>query len=103
MPPECLGGGPGETGKGGFDRRRQWVRRRQPENGIGAGECPVHNRRVAVRAHDNVKVLADLGREVCGIAGDDPDFSPPPSKLPSTWRPIWPVGVVITIMGTSKA
>jgi hypothetical protein len=25
--------------------------------------------------------------------------SPLSSKLPSTWRPIWPVGVVMTIMG----
>jgi hypothetical protein len=64
VPGERLGGGPGEAGEGGFDRRRPWVRRRQPENGVGAGECLVHNRRVAVRALDNVEVLADLGREL---------------------------------------
>ena len=35
MPAERLGGGPGEVGKGGFDRGRPRVRRRQPENGVG--------------------------------------------------------------------
>jgi hypothetical protein len=64
VPLERLGGGPGEAGKGGFDRRRPSVRRRQPENGVGAGKCLVRNRRVAMRALDNVKVLADLGREL---------------------------------------
>jgi len=64
VPVERLGGGPGEAGKGGFDRRRPPVRRRQPENGIGAGECLVHHRRVAMRALDDVEVLADLGREL---------------------------------------
>src|SRR5580693_8432291 len=29
--------------------------------------------------------------------------SPLSSRLPSTWRPIWPTGVVMTIMGTSNA
>ncbi len=29
--------------------------------------------------------------------------SPLSSRLPSTWRPIWPVGVVMTITGTSNA
>src|ERR1700746_3106147 len=29
--------------------------------------------------------------------------SPLSSRLPSTWRPIWPAGVVMTIMGTSDA
>src|SRR6185312_15706882 len=29
--------------------------------------------------------------------------SPLSSRLPSTWRPIWPAGVVMTIMGTSNA
>src|SRR5689334_2248389 len=29
--------------------------------------------------------------------------SPLSSRLPSTWRPIWPTGVVMTIMGTSDA
>jgi hypothetical protein len=53
-----------KPGKGGFDRRRPGVRRRQPENGIGAGKCLVHNRRVAMRALDDVEVLADAGREL---------------------------------------
>jgi len=39
-------------------------RRRQPENGVGAGKGLVHTRRVAMRALDNVEVLADLGREL---------------------------------------
>jgi hypothetical protein len=64
VPLERLGGGPGEADKGGFDGRRPRVQRRQPEDGIGAGECLVHNRRVAVRAHDDVEVVADLGREL---------------------------------------
>ena len=72
VPVERLGGGPGEAGKGGVDRRRPRVRRRQPENGVGAGKCLVRNRRVAMRALDNVEVPADLGRELCRIAGDDP-------------------------------
>src|SRR6478736_10552644 len=29
--------------------------------------------------------------------------SPLSRRLPSTWRPIWPAGVVMTIMGTSNA
>jgi hypothetical protein len=48
-PTPCLvnasAAGPGEAGKGGV-------------------ECLVHNRRVAVRALDDVEVLADLGREL---------------------------------------
>jgi hypothetical protein len=47
MPLERLGGGPGEVGKRGFDRRRPGVRWRQPEDGAGAGIGLVHNRRVA--------------------------------------------------------
>ena len=50
------------------------ARRRQPENGVGAGKCLVHHRRVAVRALDNVKVLADPGRELRRVAGDDPEL-----------------------------
>jgi hypothetical protein len=64
VPLERLGSGPGEVGEGGFDRGRPWVRRRQPEDGVGVGECLVHNRRVAMRALDNVEVLADLGWEL---------------------------------------
>src|SRR5258708_33008535 len=73
VPLERLGGGPGEAGKRGFDRRRPWVRRRQPENGVGAGECLVRNRRVAMRALDNVEDVADLGRELWRIEGGDPE------------------------------
>ncbi len=74
MPVERLGGGPGEAGKGGIDRRRPRVQRDQPENGVGAAQCLVRNRRVAVRALDNLEVLADLGRELGRIAGDDPEL-----------------------------
>jgi hypothetical protein len=64
VPVERLGGGSRKAGEGGFDRRRPRVRRRHPEDGIGAGKCLVHDRRVAMRALDNVEVLADLGREL---------------------------------------
>src|SRR5260370_16617592 len=44
VPLERLGGGPGEAGKGGFDRRRPGVRRRQPHNAVAPGTGLGHNR-----------------------------------------------------------
>jgi hypothetical protein len=46
------------------------VRRRQPEDGIGAGERGGDNRCVSVRALDDLDTLTDLGRELRWIAVD---------------------------------
>ena len=45
---ECLGGGPGEADERGFDRGSAWIRRRQPEHGIGTRERLVHDGGIAV-------------------------------------------------------
>src|ERR1700751_257892 len=67
-PTRCLvnasAAGPGEAGIGGLERRGPRGRRRHREDGVGAGECLVDNRRVAVLALDDVEVLADVGREL---------------------------------------
>jgi hypothetical protein len=70
VPRERLSGGPREADERSFNRRRLRVGRRQPENGVGVGECLVDDRRVAVRALDNVEALADVGRESRRIPGD---------------------------------
>ena len=61
-PTPCLlnasAAGPGEADEGGLDRRGPRVRRCQPEDGVGARECLVHDGRVAVRALDDVEARA---------------------------------------------
>jgi hypothetical protein len=68
---ERRGRGPCEADEGIFNRRGLWIRRRQPEDGIGVAECLVDDRRVVVRALDNLEVLADVGRESRRVTGDD--------------------------------
>jgi hypothetical protein len=69
-----LGGGSREADEGGFNRSGLRVRRRQPEDGVGARECLVHDCGVPVRALDDVEALADAGRELSRIADDDPEL-----------------------------
>ena len=45
---ERLGGGPGEADERGLDRRRSWVRRRQPADGVCVGEGVVDDRGIGV-------------------------------------------------------
>ena len=48
VPGERLGGGPREAHEGGFDRASPRVRRREPEDGLGASECLVDDSGIAV-------------------------------------------------------
>ena len=81
VPPERLGRGPGEADKGGFNRRRLWIRWAKPEHGVGTGERLVYERRVAVRALDDIETLADVGRESRRVAGDDAELFAPVEQV----------------------
>jgi hypothetical protein len=67
---ERRGGGAGEADISGLDRRRLRVRRRQPEDRIGAVERGVDHRRISVRALDDLDTRTDLGRELRRVAVD---------------------------------
>lgn len=71
---ERLCGGAGEPGVRGVQTRRPRVWRSQPEDGVRAGEGPIDDLGVVVRAGDDVDAGTDRVGEFCGVAHDDAQF-----------------------------
>src|SRR6266446_4535550 len=71
MPLESFGRRPGEADIGGVDALSPRIRRREPEDCVGAGESRVDDGRVAVGALDDLDGLARAGRDAARVAADD--------------------------------
>ena len=73
LPPDRIGGGPGEVEIGCIERLRR-IGRREPEQRSRAVERPVDGRAIAVRSLDDLDAVANGFVHLARIAHHDPDL-----------------------------
>src|SRR6266581_6049783 len=71
MPLESFGRRLGEADIGGVDALSPRIRRREPEDCVGACESRVDDGRVTVGALDDLDALARTSRDAARVAADD--------------------------------